>query len=465
MNSMERLIELDSRTPKKVACVGDSMIDRWVEGSASPCQDHCQKLHRTATIVTAGGAANAAHQLTHWQTEAKLYSPFMLGVAAFFQLNRANYTTTSMPVKTRFIDQDNRIVFRHDDESPYLDENLYVEKCLPDLKKYSPDAVLLSDYDKGFLTPALIHDIIAWCMDNYIPCVADGKRAPELYLGAVLKVNGDYAQRYGGAALSHSPAAVITYGSNEPLIFDEHGQCRIQTTLRGVPCVNHVGAGDCFAAHLTLALAHSLTLVEATQIAHSAGRVFVQHRYGRAPWPHEILKDLDPVGGKVLALDDMPALRRSEPGRIVFTNGVFRLLHAGHAWLLDWSKKQGDVLVVGVNDDASAGHIRNGEPCLPLEHRIALLAAMECVDWIVPFSEDTPVEVIAALKPDVLTKGGEYSLGRVPGDELVTDVRFAPEGPFSEHASHFVEKIRYTHTSASGEVMSKTLDTARKEQL
>ncbi len=112
---------------------------------------------------------------------------------------------------------------------------------------------------------------------------------------------------------------------------------------------------------------------------------------------------------------------RTEGARIVFTNGVFDILHRGHVEYLDEAAGMGDRLVVGVNDDDSARRLKKG-PARPFNtagDRMALLAALRFVDLVVPFSEDTPLELIEALRPDILVKGGDYALDEIVGVEEV----------------------------------------------
>jgi rfaE bifunctional protein nucleotidyltransferase chain/domain len=123
--------------------------------------------------------------------------------------------------------------------------------------------------------------------------------------------------------------------------------------------------------------------------------------------------------------DDASSLRLELAARagekIVFTNGVFDLLHPGHIQLLRFARAQGDILVVGVNDDASVRRLKGEKrPIFPLAERMEILAALECVDFIVPFGEDTPLQLIRALgRIDVLVKGGDYAPGEVVGREEV----------------------------------------------
>lgn len=117
-------------------------------------------------------------------------------------------------------------------------------------------------------------------------------------------------------------------------------------------------------------------------------------------------------------------LRSLPPRRMVFTNGVFDVLHPGHVDLLEFARNSGDLLVVGVNDDASVRRLDKigDRPVFPLEERMELLAALACVDYLIPFSEDTPYELIRALSTvTVLVKGGDYRLEEMIGRELVLE--------------------------------------------
>lgn len=424
---MDLVSRIESGGAKRIIVVGDLIHDVWFRGDVNGCQEGCLRIRQSqASVTTSGGAGNAAWQLSNWPSD---HSP----------MNYC-YHGELRCVYSRFLDANDHIVFRHDSGNFRLDTQALRERRLEIVARINaspaPDAVLISDYDKGFLDERTIGLIIDACNARDIPVVADVKRAPYVYRGALMKANDDYVQKWwpGG-----SFPGIHTRGPLPPLV-GEHGVLEETTP---VTCRNHVGAGDCFAAHLALGLAHGLSTVEACRLAYSAGRVFVQHLFSRPPWPHEIRKDLDPVGGKVLDGVSVTALRSSVSGRIVLTNGIYRIVHPGHVAMLAWAKRQGDVLVVGVNDDQSAARLRHDQVVLPLAERVAMLAAMEAVDWVAPFAEDTPHSLIKALSPNVLVKGPEYRGRPVPGDDLVSDVRFAPENEFSfVHATSTIAKIR-----------------------
>lgn len=453
---IDTLIARDRQRPVRIAVVGDAMEDVWVRGTLATCADGCTALKVTERYSLPGGAANAAGQLVHWNAE-----PFL--VAAIDEPGRISgkerwgfaddfcFPGRRVTRKTRYVTDAGQTILRIDqdaDAEPLL--GALGEWIGQELNGGDWQGVLLSDYAKGLLHSESVRLIIEACRRQEIPVVADAKQHPWAYRDAVLQFNEAYADRFSLQlhAPHHYPGLVRTRGPLAPGVWTPAAAgWRWLDERPEVRCVNHVGAGDCFAAHLTLALAHGLELPAAAKIAHAAGRVFVQHAPARPPWPHEIRRDLDPVRGKILSEADAGRLRSSLKGKRVVANGVFRLPHAGHAWLLDWARRQGDVLIVLVNDDSSASeHMaahphRRGGYVLPLPERARLLASMAAVDWVVPFSAPTPEAVLAELGADVLVKGHEYAGTTVPGAGLVGEVRFAPESPEPRHASHLVADI------------------------
>ncbi len=437
---IDTLLARNATNSPRIAVIGDSMIDCWHHGELQACQDGCPKFVENHLVHTPGGAANAARQLHHWNADVYLISPVDHFFCSHFHLNtKLCHECRSLPRKRRYL-QDGRIIWRHDAEPGYgfspnglAWSREMVVKAVATMKF---DAVLVSDYDKGFLDNLTINNIIRACRQQKIPVVSDPKRASHAFGGSIIKCNADYFNRNPYLGLAN---AVITSGARSPILMGNGKLQERDRDLPPVPCVNHCGAGDSFAAHLTLSLAHGLPLDEAARIAHSAGRVFVQHSHGRPPYPHEVRKDLLPLG-KVTT--DLAKLRQSVKGKMVFTNGVFRIPHAGHTWLLRWAREQGDCLVVGINCDESAQRLRPGEFLLPLPERLEMLAALNCVDWIVPFSEDTPEQVLQQLGADVLVKGSEYAGSQVPGSKIIEDVRFAPEGIYPGHCKDLVNAIR-----------------------
>jgi len=158
------------------------------------------------------------------------------------------------------------------------------------------------------------------------------------------------------------------------------------------------------------------------------------------------LSDASPPAARIMSWEGARAWRRSVPGRVVFTNGVFDLLHPGHVDLLLGARRQGDALVVGLNADASVRRLKGpGRPVRGQAERAYVLAALAPVDAVVVFTEDTPLELIRALEPDVLVKGGDYTEATIVGAPDVRarggDVVVIPLTP-GHSTTSLIEKMR-----------------------
>ena len=158
---------------------------------------------------------------------------------------------------------------------------------------------------------------------------------------------------------------------------------------------------------------------------------------------------------KIQDLADLTRIRQElkrEGRKVVFTNGCFDLLHGGHIHILREAKKQGDILIVAVNDDASVRKIKGpSRPIFPLEERLEILEALEEIDFLVSFSEETPQKIIASLVPDVLVKGGDWKIDEVVGREEV------------EEAGGKVVIVPYLEGFSSSEIIQKIISSSKQK--
>jgi D-beta-D-heptose 7-phosphate kinase/D-beta-D-heptose 1-phosphate adenosyltransferase len=316
-----------------------------------------------------------------------------------------------------------------------------------------PGALVLSDYQKGFLTPELLAELIAWARDRRVPVVVDPKSADfTRYRGAtVVTPNLKELERATGRSLegagpeplvtaarellerSGAEAMCLTRGERGLLLVAPGDVEEIPAESREVYDVT--GAGDTVVAVLALALAAGSGLARAARLANAAAGVVVGKPGTATVTPRELLAAVAPSpASKVLSWTELAERRswwRLEEKRVVFTNGCFDLLHAGHLKLLREAATHGDVLVVGINTDDSVARLKGpGRPLIPETERAALLAALEMVDAVVTFGEDTPRELIETLRPEVLVKGADYREDQVVGRELVEElvlVELVPE--------------------------------------
>jgi D-beta-D-heptose 7-phosphate kinase/D-beta-D-heptose 1-phosphate adenosyltransferase len=216
---------------------------------------------------------------------------------------------------------------------------------------------------------------------------------------------------------------VVTLGDRGMLLVRPSGsRHHVPAVRRAVSDVT--GAGDTAVAVMATSLAAGATLEQASEIANVAAGLAVAEVGAVAIEPVRIAQALADVrGGKVLSRSELASRAtgwRVAGKRVVFTNGCFDLLHAGHLSLLHEASRLGDVLVLAINSDASVRRLKGPDrPIVGENERAALLAAISCVDAVTIFDEDTPLETLKAVRPHVLVKGQDYTVEAVVGRELV----------------------------------------------
>jgi D-beta-D-heptose 7-phosphate kinase/D-beta-D-heptose 1-phosphate adenosyltransferase len=258
--------------------------------------------------------------------------------------------------------------------------------------------------------------------------------------------------------LSDLQAAVITLGSDGIFFKSRKGEAgHVPAQARAVFDVT--GAGDTVVAQLAFHLAEGRTLEEAVELANHAAGIVVGRLGTHAVTRSELLarlRETRPHEGKIIAdgaaLDQLLAAWRKEKKRIVFTNGCFDVLHVGHIQYLRFARTKGDVLLIGVNDDSSVRRLKgSGRPVNTLEDRMAVLAALEMIDAVCAFPEDTPAKIVERVTPDVLVKGEDWAEKGVVGREWVEKHRgvviLAPMVP-GKSTSSILEKARGMPSSA-----------------
>jgi D-beta-D-heptose 7-phosphate kinase / D-beta-D-heptose 1-phosphate adenosyltransferase len=435
--------------------VGDLMVDRYHWGEAERISPEAPvpvvRIVREETRL--GGAANVVHNLAALgcrvgvcgvvgedEPGRRLRADLeALGVAAEGVLVHPGRPTT---VKVRVMAH-NQQLLRCDWEAmdaiaAALHERVgaWLDGALSDY-----DGVILSDYGKGLLTPALCQRVIAACRAAGKPVVVDPKgRDYARYHGATcLTPNELEAAAVTGQPLRSEEDALqaaqrlqrelateslcITRGAKGVLGVTAQGEQRF-LPARAREVYDVTGAGDTFIGLLGALLFAKRPFFEAVELA-NLGAGIVVGKVGTATV--SVPELLDFAGGvrKLYGMDEIGALAgrlRAEGKRIAFTNGCFDLLHAGHIQYLQASRAQGDVLIVGLNSDASVRRLKGpARPVIGEEDRAHLLAALACVDYVVIFEDDTPVELIRAVRPHVLTKGADYTVETVVGHDLVRE--------------------------------------------
>lgn len=439
---------------KSIVCYGDAMTDvlHVVHRKVTP--EPIEAFESSAApVMTPGGAANVLYQLTLHKVDLQLVALLdnslceaMNGskIGRYFCIRSAVHKA---PVKMRLWDGE-RLVTRMDSEaagyglSPEGAENarktLY--KKFVAAVKTRPAAVVIADYGKGVLTDELVKNAVTLCREAGVPVIVDPKSVlPAAVYHAVVKCNHRWAEA-NRCELQYIRDHIVTNGASPPEGV-LHGEkikwpAGYHTAAEYTPAVYSVGAGDCFSAHLALALADGKAGMQAVMAAEQAARRYVRVGFASPLFPFEA------SGQKVVAPADVAAWCKARlKGKpvIVGACGCFDLLHPGHVHTLQWARAQGDVLAVFLNDDASVRSLKGeGRPRLSLSERASMLAALQCVDFVVTFPK-CPSDAMRAAGCSVLVKGPEWS-GRessVPESKWFK-VLAAPPSAFTRHTSDLI---------------------------
>lgn len=450
---------LDGFHTAHVLVVGDVMLDRFVYGSAERISPEAPipVVNIGRCLDVAGGAANVARNIAAMGARATLLGVVgedqgavdlraQLEAASAIDARLIADGSRPTTVKTRYV-ADGQQVMRADRESRApLDAG--VERRLSEAFGAALDAVqviVLSDYAKGTLSEPFVRSAIDRARAAGKTIIVDPKfKDFARYRGAHLltpnqsELQAAFGQECASDAQIERAARhllaqgvcevmVATRGARGMSVIEAAGPAvHLPTTAREVYDVS--GAGDTVVATIALALTGGATVIDAAELANVAAGIVVGKPGTATVTPGEIIAAVRPSDGhadplKIFALDNVLALARSwrEQGlKIAFTNGCFDLLHPGHIALLEQARRSADRLIVGLNSDSSIRRLKGSER--PIQGEVAratVLAAVKSVDAVVIFAEDTPLQLIAALEPDVLVKGADYTIDTVVGADLV----------------------------------------------
>ncbi len=463
----EDLIQLVQNLGRpRVLVVGDVMLDRYVWGDAERISQEAPVilLHADKREERLGGASSVATMLRALGARVSLVGV----VGADFDGARIRQTLTDLgidhdgvvndpdrpsTVKERYI---GRAAHRHPQQLLRVDFETRqpvqngVEAALADAVRHQlrrADIVLISDYDKGVCTPGLLQAAIAAAKERGVRTVADPIRGKDYskYRGCSSMTPNRYeaglatARTIQGTSQALDAAAqlladldleagIVTLDKDGMALAHRDGRRQVFPT-RPRQVYDITGAGDMVMSVLAMALAAGADYDPAIRLANVAGGLEVEKIGVATVTRDEILRDLLHEGGltggqsKQLPLELLTLAlesRRRLGQRIVFTNGCFDVLHAGHVQYLQEARKQGDLLVVGVNSDASVRDLKGpGRPVNEENARTAVLAGLAAVDYVTVFDAPTPLALIQAVRPDVLVKGADYRADEVVGGDFV----------------------------------------------
>ncbi len=445
-------IQIPAFDRARVLVVGDVMLDRYWHGATSRISPEAPVpvVHVGHSEERAGGAANVALNISSLGAQTCLLGitgdddaadslEALLGGAGIKCVFRRIADTPTV-TKLRVISRHQQLI-RLDFEDGFAAVNTddMLQTYRQELENC--DVVVLSDYGKGTL--AQIEQLIAAARDAGKPVLVDPKSLDfTAYSGATLVTPNmaEFEQVVGVCnseqEMVEKSAALIDILDLQALLVTrgEHGMTLLRKGEPELHLPTHAqevfdvtGAGDTVISVLAAALAAGEDLPAATALANLAAGIVVG-KLGTASVSVPELRRSVLVGQDAgfgvmnqsqlqIAVEDA----RLHGERIVMTNGCFDILHAGHVTYLNQARRLGDRLIVAVNDDDSVRRLKGkGRPINPVDRRMTVLAALERVDWVVPFSEDTPERLICEINPDLLVKGGDYKPGDIAGYDCVT---------------------------------------------
>ncbi len=451
----------------EILVIGDLMLDHYLWGTTERISPEApvQVIDVKKETQILGGAGNVINNLAALGANVSIASVIGAddaGLELMEMLHKINIDCSSVIIEeNRKTSKKNRIivsqqqVIRYDQESKNSIASQSADKLFKAVKATinQYDIVLLSDYGKGVLTEDLTKALISMIRLKNIKVLVDPKgRDYSKYSGAFLltpnkkeaslstniDIIDDMSLKDAGYKLKNKfnlNVSMITLGEDGISIFDEDMR-NIPTQAQEVFDVT--GAGDTVLAAMGFALCNNKTIYDAAQFANYAAAVVVGKVGCATTTIDEIMEYIASIHNvkgrhKNKSIDHIKNFNEIETitnqchnrgEKIVFTNGCFDILHAGHVKYLEEARSYGDILVVGVNSDISVKKLKGEKrPINTQEDRSYILSALDAVDYVVIFDEDTPYELIKKIQPDILVKGGDYKDKQVVGSDIADRVR------------------------------------------
>jgi len=473
------MLNFNQKLQPKILVIGDLMIDKYLWGECNRVSPEApvQVINVSKETKVLGGAGNVAHNLVTLGSNVKVLSVIggckisnelknlfkEINLPTDYLIEQKNRVTSK---KTRIISSQQQVI-RYDIESDD-DIDIVSEKKLIGLFKSvlnDFDLVILSDYGKGVLTTDVTKEIIKIANSNNIKVIVDPKGSDySKYNSAyLLTPNKKEACEATGINISDKDSlekalvylknscdlktSLITLSEDGIAFFDDELSMH-PTVAREVYDVT--GAGDTVLASLGFALSCNYSIDEAIEFANLAAGIVVG-KIGSATttldeiaeYKSSLHKSTSDSHIKTRNEIQIISKRLKNNGRkLVFTNGCFDIIHAGHIRYLETTKSYGDVMIVGLNSDRSVRALKGeSRPVNSQEDRALILASIEAVDYVVIFDEDTPYELIKAIRPHILIKGGDYESKTIIGKDLVEECKIVQfvEG---KSTTKTIEKIR-----------------------
>ena len=449
-----KIQQIENFKNQNVLVIGEAMLDKFLVG-------HSSRLNREAPVpivdlddqnLSAGGASNTAVNIVDLGGNVRFIS--VIGNDEEGKSLRTVLKESGVPSQSVLVDEGrktiakqrvmcgNHMLVRFDKGDTQALSKKMEDKVIVQLKKYyaQSDAVIVSDYGYGILTHKAIEALKKLHQKYQKPLLVDSKYLDRYRALKPPFVKPNYREavkllgitkpaekgkrvkqikKYRDKILEITGAkvAAVTVDIEGSIIFDRNGSTHT-TDTKPVENSKAIGAGDTYTGAFALSLAAGMGIPAAADTA-AASATIVAQKDGTATCTQKELQYFFSASNKYIADDaNLQLLREryNELGKkIIFTNGCFDIVHSGHVKYLQQAQELGDILIVGLNSDASVRRLKGvNRPVNRAEDRLSVLAGLQSVDHIIIFNEETPINLIKKIKPDVFVKGGDYTLDGLP---------------------------------------------------
>lgn len=470
---------------KKVLVLGDFMLDVYIDGQCSRLAPEASVPILDVQKQTAclGGAGNVVFNLR--KLGARVNYVTILGqddsakTAIGLLQDQCldglfiHFTSLSPTLTKTRLRMDGQYIYRFDHGKKIVADPQITKAYLADVRRayQESDAVLIADYNKGSISPAVLKLLIQLKSEDHKVFAVDCKDYERYKALEPTMIKPNYqearnivredaeddrvqqASRWSRQIWKRSNAQLVALSlDKDGVLLSQEGALLFHYPVEQIATKNVAGAGDTLLAALLLSHLSGASPYEAVGIACTAASIgirktetahctFPELQFGMLETNDKVLTDLEDVSC-------VSGTLRAQK-RIVFTNGCFDIFHSGHAHYLRQARELGDVLIVGINTDESVRRIKGANrPVNTLADRIEVLKQMQCVDFIVPFGsqeDDTPVPLIEAVRPHIFVKGEDYKDHKLPESELLdklgTEVRFMPYVPH-QSTTKIIERVQ-----------------------
>jgi len=435
-------VYIQDATPH-IILLGDMMLDHNIQGTSRRIANEAPipVIHLKEEKYSIGGCGNVLMNLFALGAKkvflfsrvgadkngTQLLTLLPVNVENFITVDSDSITTTKHRIYS-----DKKLMCRYDNEAyketTLAQEDQILENITTILETQSITSVVFSDYKKGFLTKSLCQRIIALCNQKAVPTIVDPKQNHYTHC-TVIKPNRmetknifgiDISSMKEGHRLLHEKTgctlSVITLSEDGISAYDDSLHCYKEEVKE---IIDVTGAGDVVCSVLGVYYPFIKDIDLLIRAASHMASISISHIGVYTITQHDLLQTYRAIHGTKHIQSHL--LHTLQP--IVFTNGCFDILHSAHLELFKFCKKLGGIVVVGLNSDDSIRRLKGPtRPIFKLADRMKMLEALEYIDFIIPFEEDTPLELLKVLKPHYLVKGGDYTKESIIGKEYANEV-------------------------------------------